>query len=456
MIYDFLEIDRESSNLLYEQLYEKIIKAISEKELVKGDKLPSIRHLSESLNISRTTVQTAYDQLCAEGYINNAPKKGYFIEADTQIVSAETVHNPTQKNTVIENAPVVFDFSSSGIDPNYIDMKYWRRCVSEILTRQNEVSSYGDPQGELELRKALCSYSKNVRGTNISPNRIIIGAGTQALLSVLLGICTEYGKDAAIEKGFFPQGEQIFKDHSFSMTALKADKNGIILDDTVKSRILFINSSGSIRGSAPLSINKRSEIIAWANSHDAIIIEDDYNGELRYTSKPIPALQGLCSDRVVYIGSFSKLLLPSVRIGYMIIPDILTDRYNQCGNYYNQTSSKIEQLALAEYINAGRLYKQLRKLRKIYAQKSDILSSSIKTHFGQSVMIDIIETALCVRIKLRSDKSLDWHIGQALQNGIKLGKCREKNGVKYFYLSFSGISAENIDNAVIALKKAWQ
>ena len=140
----------------------------------------------------------------------------------------------------------------------------------------------------------------------------------------------------------------------------------------------------------------------------------------------------------------------------MIIPDILTDRYNQCGNYYNQTSSKIEQLALAEYINAGRLYKQLRKLRKIYAQKSDILSSSIKTHFGQSVMIDIIETALCVRIKLRSDKSLDWHIGQALQNGIKLGKCREKNGVKYFYLSFSGISAENIDNAVIALKKAWQ
>ena len=456
MIYDFLEIDKGSNTLLYEQLYDKIIKAISEKKLVKGDKLPSIRNLSENLNISRTTVQTAYDQLCAEGYINNAPKKGYFIEADTEIISADTSKELSHSSIFTEKIPVRYDFSSSGIDPNYIDMKYWRRCVSEILTRQYEISAYGDPQGEPALREALCSYSKNVRGTNISPDRIIIGAGTQTLLSVLLGICTEYGKDAAIEKGFFPHGEQIFKDHGFSMTPLKADKNGIILDDTVKSRILFINSSGSIRGSAPLSINKRSEIIAWANSHDAIIIEDDYNGELRYTSKPIPALQGLCSDRVVYIGSFSKLLLPSVRISYMIIPEILTKQYELCRKYYNQTSSKIEQLALAEYINAGRLDKQLRKLRKIYAQKSDILSESIKTHFGQTVTIDIIETALCVRIKLRSDKSVDWHIGQALKNGIKLGKCREKNGLKYFYLSFSGISAENIDNAVIALINAWK
>ena len=456
MIYDFFEIDKSADTLLYEQLYEKIIQAISAKQLSKGDKLPSIRQLSENLHISRTTVQTAYDQLCAEGYINNAPKKGYFIEANTEIIPSKKKSEGLQPSDTEINIPIKYDFSSSGIDPKYIDIKYWRRCVSEILTRQYEISSYGDPQGEHALREALCSYSKNIRGTIVSADRIIIGAGTQALLSILLGICGEYGKNVAIEKGFFPQGEQIFKDHGFEMTPLKADKNGIILDNTVKSRILFINSSGSIRGSAPLSINKRSEIISWAKKHDAIIIEDDYNGELRYTSKPVPALQGLCSERVVYIGSFSKLLLPSVRIGYMIIPDTLTNTYSAYSKYYNQTSSKIEQLALAEYINAGRLDKQLRKLRKIYAEKCDILVKSIKAHFGNCVSIDIIETALCVRIKLRSENSLDMHKEQALKNGIILGKSREKNGLKYFYLSFSGISAENIDSAAAALKKAWE
>ena len=459
MLYDFLDLDRNNNTPLYEQLYNKIINSINTDKFRKGDKLPSIRRLAEDLNISRTTVETAYEQLCAEGYINNQPKRGFFVEAEHNTNNDSTVikRNPADNSAIKHQSVIKYDFSSSSIDSQYIDIKFWKRCVKDVLDNHYVISSYGSPQGELALRETLCEYSRNVRGVSANVENILIGAGTQTLLSVLLGICKEagYGKDIAIEKGFFPQGEQIFSDFGFGLSPLQADKNGIILNDTVKSRIIFVNSSGSNRGSAPIPINKRMEIIRHAENNNAIIIEDDFNGELRYNSKPVPALQGMCSDRVVYIGSFSKLLLPSVRISYMVMPDSLACVYRERCHNYNQTSSKIEQLALAQYIKSGRLERQLRKLRKIYAIKSKLLSDCLNKSFGENSIIEVIETALCVRIKLDSPYSLEELQSRAFGSGIKLGKCREKNGLKYFYLCFSGIETEKIPQAVEYLKNIW-
>ena len=313
MLYDFLQVDKNDSTLLYEQLYRRVISAIENGELMHGDKLPSIRTLAGDLNVSRTTVETAYDQLCAEGYINNKPKKGFYVEAQInypQIQHRFKINDIGKELTYSIN----YDFSGSGLDPQYIDLKYWKRCIKDILDMPNIISSYGDPQGEASLREVLCNYAKNVRGVFTSPDNIVIGAGTQTLMSLLPGIFGEYGKDVFIEKGFFPQGEQILSDFGYTLHGLSADSSGIILNDTDIGQILLVNSSGSNRGSAPLPFNKRMEIINWAENNNAIIIEDDYNGELRYTSKPVPALQGMNTERVVYIGSFSKLLLPSSRI----------------------------------------------------------------------------------------------------------------------------------------------
>ena len=456
MLYDFWDLDKNSSTPLYEQLYKKIIMAINSQKLRKGDKLPSIRLLSEDIFVSRTTVETAYDQLCAEGYIKNCPKRGFFVEAENSF--NDSFSSVKQSASVIK--PTVerfeYDFSSLSVDTQSSDIKFWTRCVKEVLDRHDIISSYGLPQGEWELRENLCSYSRSVRGVNADVDRIVIGAGTQTLLSVLLGLCSDLGKTAAIEKGFFPQGEQIFADFGYSLIPLNADKNGIILDDSIKSRILFINSSGSIRGSTPIPINKRMEIIRWAEKNDAVIIEDDFNGELRYKSKPVPALQGMCSDRVVYIGSFSKLLLPSVRISYMVLPKSLSEIYHTRYENYNQTSSKIEQLSLSKYISSGRLERQLRKLRKIYAVKSNILQDCLIEKFSNDAIVEAIETALCVRIKIRSPYTLEELKNKAFNNGIKLGKCREKNGLKYFYLCFSGIETDKIPLAVDLLKKSWE
>lgn len=461
MLYDFLDIDKNSNVLLYEQLYHLIIRAVNENKLRKGDKLPSIRRLADDLSVSRTTVQTAYDQLCAEGYITALPQKGYFIEANKAYEKLITLtENQTQANHCQNNftalsakTKIKYDFSGSGIDPQYIDIKFWSRCVKNILEQSDVISSYGLPQGETELRTVLCDYARNVRGVDADVDRIVIGAGTQPLLSILLGLCKNYGKDIALEKGFFPQGEQVFSDFGFDFTKLSADKNGIILNSNIKSRLLFVNSSGSIRGSAPIPINKRIEMINWAEKNDAIIIEDDFNGELRYSSKPVPALQGMNSDKVVYIGSFSKLLLPSIRISYMVLPKKLAEIYSLRKQYYNQTSSKVEQLALAEYIQSGRLERQLRKLRKIYAVKSQILYDCLFQKIGHDAIIDVIETALCVRIKFQCSLTLDGIKKIAQENSIKLGKCRNKNNFTYIYLCFAGIETEKIHSAADLLCK---
>lgn len=458
MIYDFLEIDKRSKTKLYDQLYDKIKAAVISGSLKKGDRLPSIRRLSEDLAISRTTVESAYEQLCAEGYVINKPQKGFFVEADRNI---DTIVHTARKNPAVTESDtadinIKYDFSSTSIDPKYMDIKFWKRCVKDVLDKHYLMSSYGCAQGEIKLRQVLCDYSRSLRGVESDSDRIIIGAGTQTLLSVLLGLCKQYGNNVAIEKGFFPQGEQIFSDFGMTFTQLKADKNGIILDNTVKSRILFVNSSGSIRGSAPIPVNKRLEIIRWAEKNDAIIIEDDYNGELRYQSKPVPALQGMNSDRVVYIGSFSKLLLPSVRISYMVLPENLAAIYKSRRENYNQTASKVEQLAFAEYIRSGRLEKQLRKLRKIYSVKSSLLLGCLTNKFKDNAIIEVIETALCVRIKLKTFCDMNTLKDAAYASGIRLGKCREKNGLKYFYLCFSGISEEEIPAAVELLFAAWK
>ncbi len=449
MIYEFLQIDKQSGRLYYEQLYESFKAAISGGLIKKGDRLPSVRRLSADLDISRTTVQTAYDQLCAEGYIESRPQKGYFAEAELSDISFDSMPDKKSERSIQLNAQktIEYDFSGSGVDPDITDIKYWQRCIKNVLDEPQIITSYGDPQGEYELRSTLCEYSRRLRGVKAAPDRIVIGAGTQTLLSILLGLCSDYGFDAALEKGFFPQGEQIFSDMRWSITPLSADKNGIVIGDDISSRVVFVNSSGSNRGSSPIPVSKRAEIIRWANDTDSIIIEDDYNGELRYTSKPVPALQGMCESRVVYIGSFSKLLLPSVRLSYMVLPESLAEVYSQRKANYNQTASKVEQLALSEYISAGRLERQLRKLRKLYGERSELMCSAAKEIFSDAV-VEVIETALCVRIKLKTEKTIDTIRRECFGAGIKLGKIREKNGLKYFYLSFAAIPEDKLKSGL--------
>lgn len=454
MTYDFVELDRTSTVPLYQQLYENISSAIENGNLPQGTKLPSIRRFSEDLDLSRTTIEGAYQQLCVEGYIISKPQSGYYVHLDV-IVAAKhkNIKNPPKPNKKMTDN-IIYNLSSDSIDSETADIKLWRSYIKDVLKKQNVIISYGDPQGETELRRAIAFYSYTVRGVSCSENNIVIGAGTQPLLYLLCGLLREYGTNAAIEKGGFSKAERVFDDCGFHITHVSGNMDGININELYHNKVnsLFVNPSGNLLTGQPMKMNKRYELLYWAEQCSGIIIEDDYNGELRFSSHPIPALQGMDSDKVVYMGSFSKLLLPSVRIGYMVLPPCLMEIYQKKSLLYNQTASKIEQLALARYIHDGRLDKQLRRLRKTYAEKSIVLNDALKKSFGSSAKITLHENSLSTTLILENTgKDIE---AKAFRRGLKVTHIKTENENEYaLRLGFAGIPIDDIMPAIEILQK---
>lgn len=453
MTYDFIKIDKNDSLPLYQQLYNSISQAVETGLLPHGTKLPSIRRLSEDLNVSRTTIESAYHQLSVEGFIISRPQSGYFINTKT-IRSFQIKNVPFfQKDKMMEKQEIQYNLSSDCIDSKSADIKLWSTHIKDILKKQPVITSYGEPQGEAELRSALAFYSYTIRSVIANEDHIVIGAGTQPLLYLLCGLLRSFDNTIAIEKGAFQKAEQVFSDAGFETVQINHNHQ-IDINDLYRSgiKILFVNPSENLLTGKPIQMESRYELLNWAETTGGIIIEDDHNGELRYSSRPIPALQGNSADYIVYLGSFSKLLLPSVRIGYMVLPEMLMEIYRQKAFMYNQTASKIEQLALARYIKEGQLDRQLRKLRKIYAQKSGILTNCLEKAFGEEAEIILCENSLCINLILKKTQK-DWE-KLARQQGLKLTKMASSEN-DILRLGFAGIEPEDIPKAVDILKNIY-
>ncbi len=450
MIYEPIRLDPHSSLPMYRQLYDSIRGFICDGSIPVGERLPSIRKISRELGVSRTTVEQAYQQLCVEGYISSRPQSGYFVEAALEGGFGGEITEPSL--AVSPDRPL-YDFGSGYVDSRSSDINLWRKYVRAVLTREETLTSYGHYQGEPELRAQLVTYSSALRGVRCTADRIVIGAGVQPLLSLLCGLLGDKAGRIGMECPLFPQAERIFSDFRLNIVALGHDKFGVTPDELYSSKadMLYINPSNTESVGRPMPISRRTELMEWADKTHGLIIEDDYNGALRFLSRPAPSLQGMGNgSRVVYLGSFSKLLMPSVRISYMVLPPKLAELYAERGFNYNQTSSKTEQLALAEYIHDGHIEKRLRRLRKLYSEKSQIMLDALDECFGERAEVFLAETALSVRVKLRSD-ALPRDIAKAaLKSGVRIIPPTDGDNGE-FSLSFSGIPAEKIRDGIAAL-----
>lgn len=450
MLFDFIEINKKIKTPIYQQIYDNIKKAVESGSLKKGSRLPSIRKLSNDLEISKTTVESAYNQLCVEGYIKNIPQKGYFVEAELNLLKTNNSTVDYNKSNKPEKI-YLYDFGSRKIEYSS-GLTDWKKEVKNILNKEYLLKFYGEQQGEYILRTALEKYSFTVRGVNSTAENIVIGAGTQSLLYILCGL-VGVKKIVALEKGSFIQAEQIFRDFNYSVSYYTSDDEGIDIKslEKIKPDVVLLNPNFNVRNGMNTSINRRIELINWCKSNNCLIFEDDYNGELRYNTRPVHCIQSYDTDNTVYIGSFSKLLLPAVRIGYMVLPPKLYEMYKKRALNYNQTSSKTEQLALSEYINHGLLEKHLRKLRRLYSEKSKTMLEQLKKIFGNEITFVFNETALSILVKHKQKINKETLYDECEKNQIKINKSR---GEEFDYiLSFSGISKEQIPQALKALKK---
>ncbi len=442
MIYDTLH-NNQNNEPKYRCLYLDIKLAIEKGSLKKGDKIPSIRKLCEELNLSKTTVEMAYNQLCSDGYIHSVPQSGFLVEANFEALEKNTI-STSQNISNFAKSHFEYDFGSKTVD--YIDISVWKKYLKDILNKPYLLSSYGDACGEFALRKALQRYLFDVRGVNTNYNNIVIGAGMQVLLYLLCGPL-KIGNKIAIEKGAYPQAEQIFNDFGINVVYAECDSYGITPASLEKLNVdlVLINPNYSANSCKIMPIQRRVDIINICKKRNILIIEDDFNGELRYTSHPMSALQSYGNDVTIYLGSFSKLLLPSVRIGYMVLPNCLKDRLTLINDKYNQTASKLEQLALATFISDGKLETHLRRLRKLYHDKSNILINCIKEYFPNDTQFILNETALCVGIYIK-DMSAP-QIYKTLQNN-SINTIRTTFGKYNLVVGFSGIEIDKIDSGI--------
>lgn len=442
MVLDFLKIKNEKKNT-YISIYEGIKQAVEMGVIKTGEKLPSIREAAAQLGVSRTTIENAYIKLCMEGTAESFPQRGYYICS----VSNVGFKNDLKKSYL---NTVKYDFSGKSIDKSAADTNLWKKTVREVLRDTDELISYGDPQGEIGLRKALAAYSYKARGVRTNAENIVIGAGVGPLLNLLCGLM---GREnfVGIENGGFIQAEQIFNDYGIKTIPLTSDKNGVIIENLEKNKanILFLMPSLLSKINVTGLWTRRGDITEWVNKGDRLVIEDDYNGELRITARGVTAFQGKCPERTVYIGSFSKLLLPSIRIAFMVLPDFLLEEFNKRKKYYNQTCGKIEQLALSNYVESGALEKHLRRLRKLYFLKSQNFCSALENVF-EGDEYELFESSLSVKLKTKSSLGSGEICQKALEKGIKVLPCENIGEIR---LCFAGIKAEEFLLALKILKE---
>lgn len=421
---------------LYMQVYTYYKSLITNGKLPPNTKLPSIRRCAATLSVSRTTAEAAYFQLCADGYILSKPQSGYYV--------TDLYFRPQEKKSAVPAARVQtvrYDFSSLSADRESFDFDLWRRYLKSALRQDARMLSYGEVQGEFDLRAAVAQYIAQQRNVVCTAENIVIGAGVQSLLHILCAMLGN-GHKIAFHDREFSQGMAVFCDHGFE-----------IAEEERKADILYVSPSHINRHGDVMPTEARIALLKSAAARGTLVIEDDYDNEFAYTGRAAPALQGLDGGQyVVYLGTFSRLLLPSIRLSFMVLPDKMLPRYREIAALYNQTASKAEQIALCQFIRDGHLASQIRKVRKLYEQKAAELASAVQAVFGTQAK-QVFRTGFTVRAVLNTQCSADALVRAAAEQGVALRAADTESGC-LLLLSCSGVRSADFHDALQAVRRA--
>ncbi len=424
----------------YLQVYDYYKDLIVTGRLMPGTKMPSIRRGAVQLGLSRTTIETAYLCLAADGYIISRPQSGYYV-TDRPATMAACQSIPDTQSGAADKTEIQYNFTSNNVDADSFDFNLWRRYIKSTLRQDGRMLTYGEPQGEYELREVICRYVVSKRNAVCRPENIIVGAGSQALLNILCPLIRDR-RTVCFHDTRFAQGMVIFEDYGFDVEK-----------DKENASVLYMTPSHMTSLGDVMSVEKRLALLKECAAHDRLIIEDDYDNEFRYFSKPIPCLQGLSGgENVVYLSTFSKLLLPSIRLSFMILPDSLLPLYEKKKALYNQTASKSEQLALCQFLRDGHLESQIRKLKRLYSGKAKTLSSLLEEAFGARAEVYMGESVFLVHLKIKCGMDSDALHAKAAEHGLLVFPIhrveKRSEGYAHIALSCCEVPVERFPDAV--------
>ena len=470
-----IQLDPKSDKTLYEQIYEYIREEIRKGNLLQGERLPSTRFLSDYLQISRTTVDMAYGQLVAEGYLVARPKRGYFVSTTEGLYHMKMeAEREKEKPSLAQSKPACrYDFSPTAIDMSHFPYATWKKITRNILVdARSHMFALGEPQGDLELRRTICRYLHGSRGVNCEPEQIIVGAGNDFLLLLLEKILGRH-VHVAMENPTYIRAYKIFRSFAYPISLIPMDDKGIRVDELRKSdaQIAYVMPSHQYPTGISMPIGRRLELLQWAaEGQERYLIEDDYDSEFRYKGKPLPSLQA--SDRlghVIYIGTFSKAIAPAIRVSYMVLPYPLLEKYRRECSFFSSTVSRIDQTILNEFIRDGYFERYLNKMRKEYRMKHDLLLGELKA-FEKDFAVSGGSAGLHVLLKDLRGRSEEILAQRAESEDVKVycmsafqmeepdreiaGEKKQKSPATMI-LGYGGMSEEEIKEGILRLKKIW-
>jgi GntR family transcriptional regulator/MocR family aminotransferase len=446
---------------LYAQIKEDILSG----NLLPESKLISARKLAVEQGVSRNTVESAYQQLYTEGYIDSKPRSGYYVIPIEKPLASRLARDfsPTEIKT-IGSESCRFDFHPARLARQSFPLKIWNRLWRECNWDNDQLFLfYGDPQGEPSLRREIQKYLAKSRGVSCSPSQIVICSGLQHSLSTLCQIIKgEFSACAVEDPGYFV-ARSVFQNHSLEVVPVPVGRDGLIIPYLAgtRCRAVYVTPSHQFPLGWVMPISERLKLLAWAEKVNGLIIEDDYDSEFRYQGQPIPSLQGLNPQgNTVYLGTFSKTLSPSLRVSYMVLPESLLEIFQQLFRNHSSSVSLLEQKILQKFMEQGFWESHLRRLRTLYRKKHEVLTSAVRQFLGDKAVILSQDAGLHIVIEVSGSASGKELSQQAKGKGVCVHPVTDYSMAKDSYknaviLGFGGMSPAEISRGIELLSQAW-
>ena len=459
--FEMVRLDRTAAEPLHQQLYRQIRDELKSGSFDDGSsRLPSSRALAVDLGISRLTVNLAFSKLLAEGYIRSKPGSGTFVadslpERFLNAPKPEVRWEPERSSRVSDrvrelpdprvgkefdlgatNAPAGASLGSGVPAVDEFPIAVWERLRAQVLAKKGaHLLRYASNRGDADLRKAVAAYLCDFRGARCHPDQIVVVAGMQQAMLISAMALLNPGEAAWIEDPGYHQARRAFIFAGATVVPRPIDQEGIVIARPGKQpppRLIYTTPSHQFPLGVTMSFRRRTELIDFARATDAFVLEDDYDSEYRFTGPPLPCLQGLDnSGRVIYAGTMSKILYPSLRMGYLVAPEQLVDSMAKIRSVMDQHSSAIDQATLARFITEGFFLSHVKRMRKLYAERREFFREEFNKLLSEHFILEVPEAGLLVLAWLRREADFE-----------RVGRICLKIGIRRNPLSFFCIQAK--------------
>jgi GntR family transcriptional regulator/MocR family aminotransferase len=458
------------------EIYRQIRRAIADGRLRPGDCLPASRDLAQSLQVSRTTVTVAYDRLAGEGFLTSRIGAGTFV-SDHFAPTRETTRSARTKGVLQPRAvwnsirlsrafakPAELDFRTGLPDASLFPHETWRRLLNRELRAQvASAGVYDEPGGHRGLREAIARHVGVSRGLQISPDDVTITSGAQQALDLIARALVAPGDRFAVEDPGYAPPRYLFSSLGARVQSVAVDDEGIVVESIARdTRLVYVTPSHQYPLGITMSLSRRLALLDWAARNNAAIIEDDYDSEFRFEERPLEPLQTLDrSGRVVYVGSFSKTLLPTLRLGFLVTPSCCTEAVHKAKYITDWHTPTLVQAVLARFIDDGGFARHLRKVGRVYAERRALITKILERDFADQLAIipSIAGLHITTLARKASVEEIVAVFRRAAEHGIQLQRLErfyfEQPGRAGLLFGYGAIPTAKIPQAMRKLRTCF-